>query len=64
VPYSADTFASVIAGLSTERDWQAASDLAYDQAQRLTWERTMSPLEALLQGASPREAAAAGPVSV
>jgi hypothetical protein len=62
VPYNEDTFASVVDGLSNERDWQAMSDQAFDQAQRLTWDKTMSPLDALLRGASPREAAALGPV--
>jgi hypothetical protein len=62
VPYSEENFASVVESLSNEQDWQRASDQAYAQAERLTWDKTMSPLEALLRGESPREAAARSPL--
>ena len=48
VPYEEDTFASLIESLSTEERWQRKSDEAYAQAQALTWERTLRPLNTLL----------------
>jgi hypothetical protein len=48
VPYEEDTFASLIESLSTEERWQRKSDEAYAQAQALTWERTLTPLNRLL----------------
>jgi hypothetical protein len=45
--YDEDSFLEVIERLSDEREWQHASDLAYDQASRLTWEKTLEPLAAL-----------------
>ncbi len=54
VPYDEDTFASVIERLSDEREWQRVSDEAYAQAQELTWERTLQPLEEALHDPSYR----------
>lgn len=54
LPYEEDTFCSIIEGLSTEGAWQAASDTAYAQAQDLTWEKTLAPLETLLQDVGAR----------
>lgn len=51
-PYDEGTFCTVIDALSGEREWQRMSDAAYAQAQRLTWEHTLSPLEALLTAPS------------
>jgi hypothetical protein len=50
VPYEEETFSSVIDALSNEQEWQRMSDAAYAQAQRLTWDETLRPLEALLTG--------------
>lgn len=49
VPYDEQTFLSVIAGLADESDWRRTSDVAYAQAQRLEWDKTLRPLEALLE---------------
>jgi hypothetical protein len=48
VPYDEDTFRSTIDTLSDEREWRRLSDAAYAQAQRLAWDETLRPLEALL----------------
>jgi hypothetical protein len=48
VPYTEQTFRSVIDEMSSQKRWQAASDEAYDQALRLDWEETLRPLEDLL----------------
>ena len=50
IPYTEETFRSVIEAFKSERLWQAASDDAYDQARRLDWEETLRPLENLLAG--------------
>jgi len=49
VPYDEDTFLPAIERLSDEEEWRRVSDEAYAQAQELTWERTLEPLE---EGAS------------
>jgi hypothetical protein len=54
VPYDEDTFLEVIDRLSDEEEWQRVSDEAYDQAQSLTWERTLEPLDAALHEPSQR----------
>lgn len=54
VAYDECTFSSVIDALSNEEDWRRLSDEAYAQAQRLTWNDTLRPLEALLDEASYR----------
>jgi hypothetical protein len=54
VPYDEDTFLSAIERLSDEREWQHVSDEAYEQAQELTWERTLQPLEETLRNPSYR----------
>lgn len=48
VPYTEDSFASVVDGLSGPDRWQPVADQAYEQAQRLDWNRTLEPLEELL----------------
>lgn len=48
VPYTEQTFRSLIETMSDRKQWQAASDEAYDQALRLEWEETLRPLEELL----------------
>jgi len=48
VAYDEQTFSSVIAALSDEDEWRRASDEAYAQARRLTWDETLRPLETLL----------------
>jgi hypothetical protein len=50
LPYNEENFASVIDQHSGEREWQAASDEAYAQAERLTWDRTLQPLADFLEG--------------
>jgi hypothetical protein len=48
VAYDERTFASVIGTLSNEKEWRRVSDEAYAQAERLTWDKTLRPLKALL----------------
>lgn len=48
VPYTAETFGSVVDGLSDPARWGAVSDEAYEQARRLDWNLTLRPLEELL----------------
>jgi hypothetical protein len=48
LPYEEQDFASVVEAHSAEAAWQRASDLAYAQAEELTWERTLSPLQDVL----------------
>jgi hypothetical protein len=48
LPYTEQTFRSVIEETSHQKRWQAASDEAYDQALRLDWEETLRPLQDLL----------------
>lgn len=55
VAYDEDTFVSVIDALSHEEEWRRVSDEAYAQAERLTWELTLSPLNALLSEMSDRD---------
>lgn len=52
VAYDEDTFVSVIDALSNDEAWRRASDEAYFQAQRLTWDKTLQPLETLLHESS------------
>jgi hypothetical protein len=47
-PYDEASFLNTIERLSDPVRWQAASDEAYAQACELTWERTLQPLDALL----------------
>lgn len=49
VPYTEDSFAEVIASLSDREAWQRVSDEAYAQAGRLTWDRTLRPLDDMLR---------------
>jgi hypothetical protein len=48
VPYEEETFLAVIEALSDADEWRRSSDEAYGQAQQLTWEGTLRPLEGLL----------------
>jgi hypothetical protein len=48
VPYTEETFRAVIDAMNDEKRWQTISDEAYDQALCLKWERTLHPLEELL----------------
>jgi hypothetical protein len=48
LPYTEQTFRSVIDKMTDQKLWQAASDEAYDQALRLEWSETLRPLEELL----------------
>jgi hypothetical protein len=50
VEYDEDTFLSVIDALSDEAEWRRVSDEAYAQAQRLSWDKTLRPLAAVLDG--------------
>jgi hypothetical protein len=49
VSYDEHTFTSVIDALSNEDEWRRVSDEAYAQAQQLTWDETLRPLDALLR---------------
>jgi hypothetical protein len=50
VTYDEDCFASVVQSMSEQATWRRASDQAYAQAERLSWNETLRPLEALLDG--------------
>jgi hypothetical protein len=52
VVYTEQTFRSAVDGMSDERRWRAASDEAYAQAERLSWDETLRPLEQLLSSDS------------
>lgn len=54
VPYDEDTFLAAIERLSDPAQWQRVSDEAYAQAQELTWEKTLAPLERVLEDPSYR----------
>ena len=49
LPYEEETFASVIAAHSTDEKWQRVSDESYTQAEALTWDKTLRPLDAFLR---------------
>lgn len=57
VPYTEDDFVSLVSALGEEQAWQHKSDEAYAQAQALTWDKTLSPLQELLSDPahSPRD---------
>ena len=48
IPYTEETFLSVIESLHDEREWQRHSDEAYAQAAELAWDRVLEPLDAAL----------------
>lgn len=52
IPYDEDDFGSVVKAFSSEEAWQRKSDEAYAQAEALTWEKTLSPLGAMLRDLS------------
>ncbi|MGW3139249.1 hypothetical protein [Streptomyces sp. NPDC001139] len=46
--YTEETFRSVVDAMGVERRWRWASDRAYAQAEHLSWNETLRPLEQLL----------------
>jgi hypothetical protein len=48
IAYTEDTFVSVVRSMCDRGRWSRASQEAYSQAEELTWERTLAPLDALL----------------
>jgi hypothetical protein len=58
VPYEEGTFLKIVDTLSNEAEWRRMSDEAYAQAQRLTWDETLRPLETLLRAESVEEVSA------
>ncbi|GAC1315736.1 MAG: hypothetical protein NVSMB16_12780 [Acidimicrobiales bacterium] len=48
VPYTEANFATVVASLSDENTWRRTSDEAYSEAKRRSWERSLAPLEDIL----------------
>jgi len=60
VPYTEENFTAVIDELSDEAAWRSVSDMAYRQAERLDWNRTLEPLEDLLAGSTARTPRTAG----
>jgi hypothetical protein len=50
VPYTEDNFVSLVSAVGTENEWQRKSDEAYAQAQALTWDKTLEPLQEVLTG--------------
>ena len=53
VTYDEDTFLSTIEGLRERAAWQRVSDDGYAQAEALTWDRTLAPLDDLLRESVP-----------
>jgi glycosyltransferase involved in cell wall biosynthesis len=49
VLYDEDTFFERVAELQDESEWRRRSDEAYAQAEQLSWDRTLLPLEELLR---------------
>jgi hypothetical protein len=49
VPYTEATFTDIINTLSNPTAWQQTSDHAYEQAQHLTWDTTLQPLDTALR---------------
>jgi hypothetical protein len=60
LPYEEETFRSIIDAHSDQDSWQRASNEAYAQAQRLTWNETLAPLESMLRELPPRGTRARG----
>jgi hypothetical protein len=56
IPYDEDTFVSVIESLSRQDGWTRASEKSYAQAQRLTWDKTLEPLDRWLRQLPERRA--------
>jgi hypothetical protein len=50
VPYDEATFTAAVERLSDADVWRRTSDEAYAQAQRLSWDETLRPLEAIVRG--------------
>jgi hypothetical protein len=53
VTYEEHTFPAVIESLSHEEEWRRVSDESYAQAQRLSWDETLRPLDEILRSPSP-----------
>jgi hypothetical protein len=49
IPYTEENFTQAIAALSNQDAWQQGSDAAYAQAQDLTWDTTLRPLDEALR---------------
>jgi hypothetical protein len=49
VPYTEATFLEAVENLGDESEWMRTSELAYAQAQRLSWSQTLGPLDELLR---------------
>jgi hypothetical protein len=49
IPYTEETFLSVVESLHDEREWQRVSDEAYAQAGELEWDAVVAPLDAALR---------------
>jgi hypothetical protein len=49
IPYTEESFLSVIESLHDEREWQRVSDEAYAQAHELEWDNVLAPLDAALR---------------
>jgi hypothetical protein len=58
VPYTEEDFLTTISSLSDPVSWQHVSDKAYAQAQQLTWDNTLRPLDSMLRALPPRNATA------
>jgi hypothetical protein len=56
VPYTEEGFLDTIASLSDRTAWQRVSDDAYAQAQLLTWDATLRPLDDTLRETPSRRA--------
>lgn len=50
VPYGEETFGQAVEGLSDEDQWTRMSDMAYEQAKELSWDRTLAGLERMVAG--------------
>jgi hypothetical protein len=48
LPYTEESFRSVVDRMADESRWRTVSDEAYAQARRLSWNETLRPLERLL----------------
>src|SRR5205085_11806190 len=52
IPYDELSFLSAVETLRDEGRWHAVSDKAYAQAQQLSWDRTLRPLDDVLAALS------------
>jgi hypothetical protein len=49
IPYTEETFLSIVESLHDEREWQRISDEAYAQAHGLEWDTVIAPLDEALR---------------